>query len=513
MMGTAHRQSINKKSMKRINIFLGGLAALLLSSCFSDKSNYDYLQPVDIRVEGVDEAYTVSPTGDRLQINPKIYPDNRQYDCFWTVVPASASWGDKPDTISRNRNLDYAVNMNVGSYKMRFCAKDQETGVFAYEEYNLYVTTDMATGWWVLKSEGDSADVDFFSEKKTKLDVIQAANGRHLQGTAVDLYFNFSYWRFDEVNKRDKRGNAVFVASSKDLMAVDYFTGKTILDYDGLFVDKPAKREVHAMFAGPSDVHVYVDNTVYTLFFSRYDIYKQFILKSLGDYKLSPVRHAGNSLPLLFNEKNRSFCSVSRQSPRLDYFADGVPSSKNMGMDLLFMGGLTTSAYTPGGVAMALMKKTDEEKYYLLTLNGQPSTMDLNPISKMEEIDASLNVLKAKYRTLNQNNKILYYVKDNKLCTCNLENMAEAEQNVSWPADERVTYMEYLKYSPYGQDSSWFDYLAVGTTRNGSYKLYLYPVSAGAVSPAVKVMEGKGEVKRASFMSQTSSGTYTSTLF
>ncbi len=91
--------------------------------------------------------------------------------------------------------------------------------------------------------------------------------------------------------------------------------------------------------------------------------------------------------------------------------------------------------------------------------------------------------------------------------------MAEAEQNVSWPADERVTYMEYLKYSPYGQDSSWFDYLAVGTTRNGSYKLYLYPVSAGAVSPAVKVMEGKGEVKRASFMSQTSSGTYTSTLF
>ena len=37
--------------MKRINIFLGGLAALSLSSCFSDKSNYDYLQPVDIRVE------------------------------------------------------------------------------------------------------------------------------------------------------------------------------------------------------------------------------------------------------------------------------------------------------------------------------------------------------------------------------------------------------------------------------------------------------------------------------
>lgn len=499
--------------MKRINIFFGGLTVLLLSSCFSDNGNYDYSEPINIHIEGINEAYTVSPTGDRLQISPKIYPENRQYDCFWTIIPASASWGDKPDTISRNSNLDYAINMNVGSYKIRFCAKDQETGVFAYEEYNLYVTTDMASGWWVLKSDGDSTDIDFFSNNKTKYNVIQAANGYHLQGSAVDLYFNFSYWRFDEVNKRDKRGNAVFVASSKDLMAVDYFTGKTILDYDGLFVDKPAKREIHAMFAGPSDVHVYVGNTVYTLFFSRYDVYKQFILKSLGDYSLSSIRHAGNSLPLLFNEKNSSFCSVSRQSPHLDYFDDGMPSPKNMDMDLLFMGGLTTAVYTPGDVAIAIMKKKNEEKYYLLTMNGQPSTMDLNPIKRMEEIPSSLNVLKAKFCTLNQNSKILYYVKDNKLYTCNLENMAENEQDMSWPKDETVTYMEFLKYSPYGQDSSWFDYLAVGTSRNGSYKLYLYPVTAGVIQPALKVMEGSGIVKRACFMSQTSKGTYTSTLF
>ena len=182
-------------------------------------------------------------------------------------------------------------------------------------------------------------------------------------------------------------------------------------------------------------------------------------------------------------------------------------------MDLLFMGGLTTAVYTPGDVAIAIMKKKNEEKYYLLTMNGQPSTMDLNPIKKMEEIPSSLNVLKAKFRTLNQNSKILYYVKDNKLYTCNLENMAENEQDMSWPKDETVTYMEFLKYSPYGQDSSWFDYLAVGNSRNGSYKLYLYPVTAGVIQPALKVMEGSGIVKRACFMSQTSKGTYTSTLF
>ena len=73
--------------------------------------------------------------------------------------------------------------------------------------------------------------------------------------------------------------------------------------------------------------------------------------------------------------------------------------------------------------------------------------------------------------------------------------------------------MEFLKYAPYGLDSTWFDYLAIATTQNGHYKLYLHPVPAGNVKPAVKVLEGKGEVKRACFMSQTKNGFYTSTLF
>ena len=73
--------------------------------------------------------------------------------------------------------------------------------------------------------------------------------------------------------------------------------------------------------------------------------------------------------------------------------------------------------------------------------------------------------------------------------------------------------MEFLKYAPYGLDSTWFDYLAIATAQNGHYKLYLHPVPAGNVKPAVKVLEGKGEVKRACFMSQTKNGFYTSTLF
>ena len=72
--------------MKHINIFLGLITAFLLNSCFSDNGNYNYKDPLNIHIEGVKNAYTVSPTGDKLQINPKIYPEGRQYDCFWAII-------------------------------------------------------------------------------------------------------------------------------------------------------------------------------------------------------------------------------------------------------------------------------------------------------------------------------------------------------------------------------------------------------------------------------------------
>ena len=104
-------------------------------------------------------------------------------------------------------------------------------------------------------------------------------------------------------------------------------------------------------------------------------------------------------------------------------------------------------------------------------------------------------------------------MKDGKLSACNLDNQTESEQDIVIPAGEEVTYMEFLKYSPYGLNDSWFDYLAIATVKGGNYQLYLHPVSAAKVLPAEKTFEGKGRVKRACFMDQSSNGIYTTTLF
>ena len=492
---------------------LMALPLFLLVSCFSDDSNYDYAEPLDIQVEGIQDQYTVSP-GDVIQLRPTVTPANRDYEYFWTITPASAQTLAAIDTVSTEQSWDYTVDRSIGAYKLRFCAKDKQTGIFAYKEYNLNVSTDMATGWWVLKGDAEGTDIDFFSDSKVKRNLVSSVNGRKMQGDPLNLHFTLEYWVFNESTLRDVQTTTVFAASSGDIVALDYFTGKIVAGYDDLFVDLPAHRNVQAMFAGPSDVHVCVDNTVYTMFNSRYNIYKQFIIKTLGDYRLSPYRHCSHAtLPLLFDEKTSSFCSVSRNSPNLDFFADGTPSPKNLDMDMIYMGGKSTTATSQGDVALAVMKKKKADDYQLFTLNGYASSVSRNPVQEVTALNSNLQMLKADYRALNQNNNIIYFFKGNQLWACNLDNQSESEENIVLPAGEEVTYMAFLKYSPYGLNDSWFDYLAIATVKDGNYKLYLHPVSAARVLPAEKTFEGKGRVKRACFMEQSSRGTYTTTLF
>lgn len=89
--------------MKKITIIAFVASLGLLSSCFEDEGNYDYKAPLSINVENVAASYTVIPGVDRLQISPKISPEDREYDCFWTVTAADATWGSNVDTLSHSR--------------------------------------------------------------------------------------------------------------------------------------------------------------------------------------------------------------------------------------------------------------------------------------------------------------------------------------------------------------------------------------------------------------------------
>lgn len=493
----------------------------LFTACI-DSSEDVYGERLEIRVENIDQDIRVN-IGSLLKISPKIYPEDRNYECFWGIANRNNLYSII-DTLSHERDLDYVVTLNTGSYTLRFCAKDTETGIFSYTEYNLSVETDMSTGWWILKSNENGTDVDIFTEEKKIENVVYSYNGKTLVGNPVDLAYTPNYFVFDASTDTDINKSVVFLGSEEDLMVVDLFTGKILCTYEDLFYEFPAQRKVQAVFKGASDVHLLADGSLYTMPISRYTPhYKQFVIKHGGDYVLSPYRIAsGWSNPMLFDESKSSFCIADRTALELVYGKpDAFPSHSNLNMDLLYMGGRTTS--TSGGEnGYALLKVKGKEEYKLAYIDATRSVSNLSSSSaanhciilEMRDLPNTLDILKSEIRAQNQDNDIMYFVKDNQVYSCHLETFEERIQSTDLSAGETITYMEYTKFmQPYNDTSQWFDYLLVGTKSANGYKLYFHPIQAGTLQSAIKVFEGKGEIKRAIYIGMVGGYIYPSVYF
>ena len=174
-------------------------------------------------------------------------------------------------------------------------------------------------------------------------------------------------------------------------------------------------------------------------------------------------------------------------------------SPNNMDMELIFMGSRSPSIYAQGDVAYAIMKNGN--KYYLMNIDGTLiNRVNSNPIKEMVEMPSDLGVLNADFRTVNENNDIIYYTKGNEVFACKLNTWEEIPQNLGIGSGETITYMEYVKFAPYGSEPDWFDYVVIATHQNGEYKLYLHPIQAGNIQPAEKVYTGEGKVKKALFI-------------
>lgn len=502
-------------------LYMALLCLGALTACIDD-SDPVFGEKLEITVGNVEKDIRTT-IGSTLTINPSISPEDRDYDCYWGVANKNNNYS-VIDTISRERNLNYVVSLNTGNYTLRFCATDRETGVLSYTEYNLSVETDMSTGWWVLKDGANGTDVDLFTPEKAIKDVVFSRNGKALQGEAVDLAYTPNYFVFDPSTDTDVNHSVVFLASDEDLVAVDYYTGKVLMTYEDLFMEQPAQRKVEAIFKGASDVHLLADGELYTMPISKYTPhYRQFLIKHLGDYKLSPYRvSSGWSNPMLFDEASSSFCIADRGAPELLYGrAEASPAHRNLNMDLLYMGGRTTSS-SGGENGYAILKSKTSDTYQLSYIDATRSSGDLNStnadyhciVLENKELPNTLGVISADIRALSQDNDIIYFVKENKVYSCNLETLEEREQTIDAQSGETITYMEYAKFmQPYNDTSKWFNYLMIGTKVGDGYKLYMHPVQGGNLQPAVQVLEGTGEVKRAIYIAVLSGYIYPSLYF
>ncbi|QHS62012.1 PKD-like family lipoprotein [Chitinophaga agri] len=319
----------------------------VLSSCFKDKGNYDYIDLGEPVVTNLDTVYNVF-TGDSLIIEPKItLPNGRTaVSCHWKIeIPLEARSEDH-DGLS----LRILYGLGANRYSATLTVRDEELGVNYYYGFVINGKTQFSVGTIVLSDEGGQAKLSFVKpDGSVQPDLYQSINGESLGTNPKQLiplrnqfYMNvtFAYWIVC-----GNGTNPAVKINSNDLKKMQYLKENFYEEPGALTPDY-----FHTLTDGTTtailDGKMYVGTTE-TAPFGTY--YGYFSSPVPGEYKLAP--------DLLYSSTDKGlyylgFDKVKRNFVRLDrttYFGvdytqqDSLFNPKDLKMDLLSMEKFTES--------------------------------------------------------------------------------------------------------------------------------------------------------------------------
>lgn len=180
--------------MKRNSIFkqavLFLVAGVLLTACYDDKGNYDYIDLNEITFSGINENYRIN-IGEPLAIYPVLHgvnPDNEEdYEYLWLKLGVSKN--DKIwDTVYRGKTIDNVVVSKLTpsdvAYPVIYQVKDKKHDVIYTSDYfYVKVDKDIASGFLILTNNDGKTDLRFLNYINNNVSRIQKLDPR-----VVDLF-------------------------------------------------------------------------------------------------------------------------------------------------------------------------------------------------------------------------------------------------------------------------------------------------------------------------------------
>ena len=169
--------------MRNIVYILMIAVLFLASACSMDQGNYEYVTLDEPVISGLEDQDVL--TFSRLQISPKVEGGDfsgQDYDYEWMVL--NQNMMEEPVVISKERNLDYTVELAPGAYVLYFTITEKETGLYWRSNADLTVSSSLSEGWMVLCSDGNRARLDMVSKVtgQTVKDVLKENGMPQMQG-------------------------------------------------------------------------------------------------------------------------------------------------------------------------------------------------------------------------------------------------------------------------------------------------------------------------------------------
>lgn len=341
------------------------MAALTFWGCYEDKGHYDYRPSTAPKISGIPatcDAYVGSPLSIPVTIT---YPGEA-----WTNV--AYEWRVNLKVISTDKDLDLEhVDLDVKSNQYAdYKVINKDTGEYAMVTFTMNVSTEFATGWFLL-SEGEDCSVLSYirGDGVVYSDVYEELNGEKLGKGAVQIKEHWIPWGVET-------GEVFIGVPSGPNYAVDL---------DGNSLKRMVYSKDEFLEGQPDDFAPTTLDCVmnWDYMISNGKLYTRYVESGLdaqyhegrfvrmpmpGDYELSPLTLRGNlvfsSDVIAFDLKHQSW-KLIRSGEIRDFDYKNDPNQKfrptNMGKTLL--AGAATSVATPTDNFIAFLRGDDGQVY------------------------------------------------------------------------------------------------------------------------------------------------------
>lgn len=397
--------------------------------------------------------------------------------------------------------LNAKISLDAGSYYLNFKVIDFKKDVYKRQQIDLtVVSSSLGPGWYVLKDINDSTDFDYISNNGVMYNDILAGGNKKLPGKAICMtYQSGGYYQTiqDTSGVITLANQKVFhILSTRDIFTINANTLALFKTFKDEFYSTSTCNPQSIFFSSMlNDLYLINNNLLYSIYGMSANIGK-FGAAKVGIYSLYK-----NMVPydfgdiLVFDMKSHSFYSASSSGTSLDKISDFKDSSdsiiplSNMNYTMLNMNS-SPSGNNGGQQGYALLKSLDSETYRIahITYNGSQIINSFNaipPDSKIINADVIAVPGTGNFVYFAVGSQIYYYM--------NAPSLDKKEVLLTTlSSNEHVTDMKHIH-------SANFNYLAVLSTSNQHWKLYLFPIESVG-NPEItakpdKVYEGNGNGK------------------
>lgn len=483
--------------MRKIFFWLPVL--LLLAGCYDDKGNYTYSEIPEIKLEGVEDSYSLLKGAGTLEFSPKVISSvegeigadnpNFEYEC-WIGKTAgrfasdNEMWHDmNPD---KTQAFSYRAAEDEGSYVGRYIVRDKRTGVATNFKFSITISSTVYEGWMVLCNEGD--------DNRVRMDMISVVSptetlvAHDIMNSTFPLVHNATQIALDRSIYAS--GDYIYLFSKEGSYRLNQTTlaaEKADNIVDGEFL-MPLENDMPIRFCPivtgwvGADAHLVttLNGDMYSKIMGVYGAGYEFLVNTSNEggkreFHVAPYIATGMERPgtvsnaLLYDKDNKRFMGwdAAKANGRACF---DIPDPENKlfsyktGKDLLYMEG---TRFSNNLVYAVLQDASGARSVYGINLSGSIYTQE----AYYENIKAE-NFEKAQHFTFHSQYPYMFYGAEGKVYSYNL--VTGKLTSVSLGADEDITMVKIdlfksmsLKYVPEDILPQQY-YVLVGSYKKGS---------------------------------------------